>query len=426
VAELPDARIGYECSVWYFHRTDQCTRPGGASKQAKQLSSARVRPEVVIIQRRLTHYRVPLFESLRSALDEDGIALRVLHGAPTAEDATRRDEGRLEWAEALPARDLLGERLCWQPYGRSTRDAELVIVTQEIRFIYHYWAQSIGRVLGRPRRVALWGHGANLQANNLESLRERFRRHWMRRADWWFAYSALTEELVRRSGFAPERITNVENSIDTRALAQECQAVTAADLDAARKSIGLEGARVGVFIGSLHESKRLSFLIEAGARIARQVPHFRLLVSGDGPQRPLIEDAVRTHPWLLYTGMLRGRNKAITLRLAEIMLNPGLVGLGILDAFTAGLPLLTTDCGIHSPEIAYLRSGENGIMTPDSLEAFADAAVGLLGDERQRSRLGASAQTDAARLTIENTTRRFREGIHGALRLVPVSAAARR
>jgi glycosyltransferase involved in cell wall biosynthesis len=375
------------------------------------------RSEVVIVQRRLTHYRVPLFEKLRAALEADGVRLRLLHGAPTAEDATKRDEGRLDWAEALPATDLLGGRLCWQPYGAPTASADLVIVTQENRFLYNLWALSAGRARGRPRRVAFWGHGANLQSRNPDGWRERFKRVWTRRVDWWFAYTALSVELVRRDGFAPERITNVENAIDTRALAADCGAVTGAELEAARRRLGLQGARVGLFMGSLYEPKRLPFLLEAGAQLAARVPGFTLLVSGDGPQRGLVAEAARTRPWLRQLGMQKGRDKAIALRLSEVILNPGLVGLGILDAFTAGLPLVTTDCRIHSPEIAYLRSGENGLMTPNTLAAYVEGAVALLGNEAERRRLGVNAQSAAARYTIENMAQRFRTGIHGALRV---------
>jgi len=373
--------------------------------------------EVVIVQRRLTHYRVPLFQSLRHCLQQDGVRLRLLHGEPTCEDSSKQDEGNLDWAESLPALDILGGRLTWQPYGARTTSADLVIVTQENRFLYNIWALTGGRACGRPRRIAFWGHGANLQARNPDGLRERFKRKLTQRVDWWFAYTSLSVELVRRNGFALERITNVENAIDTRALTTDCSSVTHAELDAARRRLRLQGARVGIFMGSLYEQKRLPFLLESGARIAQRVPGFTLLVLGDGPQRPLIEEAMRTRPWLRHLGMQKGRDKALALRLAEVMLNPGMVGLGILDAFAAGLPLVTTDCRIHSPEIAYLRSNENGIMTEYSLEAFVQAVAALLEDEGERRRLGANAHESAAHYTVENMVQRFRAGIHGALQI---------
>lgn len=350
-------------------------------------------------------------------LEADGLRLRLLHGDTTSKEATKKDEGHLDWAERLPARDFAGGRFSWQPYGAQTAGAALVIITQENRFLYHLWALSAGRWLGRPRRLAFWGHGANLQTASPNSARERFKRYWTRRADWWFAYTALSVELVRSTGYPAQRITNVENAIDTRALLRDLASITAAELAAARRRLDLDGMRVGLFMGSLYGPKRLPFLLEAAERIVRRQPGFRLLLSGDGPQRPYVEEAARARPWLRVLGMQKGRDKALALRLAELILNPGMVGLGILDGFAAGVPLLTTDCRIHSPEIAYLHSGVDGLMTPDSVEAYAAAAERLLTDEAERSRLAGNAHTAGARYTIENMAQNFRVGIRAALEL---------
>jgi glycosyltransferase involved in cell wall biosynthesis len=378
------------------------------------------RPEVVIVHRHLTHYRVPLFEALRAKLQSDGIALRLLHGTPRRAEARKRDTGHLDWAEALPLRYWLGERVCWQPFGRQAGGADLVVVTQENALVYNYWALTGGR--HAFPRIAFWGHGANLQSRAPGGLRERFKRYWINHVDWWFAYTGMSVELVRRAGFPPGRITDLENAIDTQALDAACRALGGDELEAARREFGLQGARVGLYLGSLYEEKRLPFLIETADRLAQRLPDFRLLVVGDGPQRPLVEQAARSRPWLRYLGARQGRDKALALRLADVVLNPGLVGLGILDAFTAGLPMLTTDCGLHSPEIAYLRQGVNGVMTADSIDAYAAAALALLEDPAARGLLGEQARAAGAHYTIENMAQRFRSGIHAALLSAPRGA----
>jgi glycosyltransferase involved in cell wall biosynthesis len=375
--------------------------------------NSKFRSEVVIVHRHLAPYRVPLFEALRTLLRADGINLRLIHGVPRAADATKYDDGRLDWAERLPTRYLLGGRVCWQPFGALIPNADLVIVTQENWLLYNLWALT----LGRPRRIAFWGHGANLQAANPDGWSARFKRALVNRVDWWFAYTQLSVDIVCREGFPQDRVTNLENAIDTRELAAQWSTVTSADLEAARVRLGLQGARVGLYLGSLYEAKRIPFLLETGAQLAQRVPSFRLLISGGGPQRQLVEQAVQSRPWLRYIGFQQGRDKAIALRLADVMLNPGMVGLGILDAFTAGLPLITTDCGIHSPEIAYLRSGENGLMTANSPEAFVQGVVAMLENEAERRRLGVNAQSASSRYTIENMAQRYRTGINKALQL---------
>ena len=61
------------------------------------------------------------------------------------------------------------------------------------------------------------------------------------------------------------------------------------------------------------------------------------------------------------------------------------VGLGILDSFALGIPMVTTDCKIHSPEIAYLKSGRNGLMIADSEEAFIEGVERLLKNDEPKT-----------------------------------------
>ena len=90
------------------------------------------------------------------------------------------------------------------------------------------------------------------------------------------------------------------------------------------------------------------------------------------------------------------------------------VGLGILDAFAAGLPFLTTDDPGNFPEIAYLETsinGPNGIMTPHDVDAYSQAVISLLSDRNRLRALQDGAALSGQAYTIENMAERFREGI---------------
>lgn len=58
----------------------------------------------------------------------------------------------------------------------------------------------------------------NLQGDP-DSWRERFKRKVVSYADWWFGYTQMSVPLIERSGFPVERITVLNNSIDTAELA---------------------------------------------------------------------------------------------------------------------------------------------------------------------------------------------------------------
>lgn len=367
-----------------------------------------MRPVVAIVQRRMTHYRVPLFEQMRRRLQSQGVELRVLHGDGTPEEASKADAGELSWAVRLPTRYAFGGRLCWQPFAHAVRDCDLLVVTQENKLL-----NNLPLVLAPGRRtpVAFWGHGRDMQAARPEAWSERFKAWTTRRVDWWFAYTEVSAACVRATGFAPDRITVLHNSIDTSELRHGIAEARRLDRRELRREFGLGAGPVGLYIGSLYADKRIPWLIDAAVRLREQVPNFELLVAGAGPERAWVEQAARRHDFIRYVGMVRDARKARCLVSADLVLNPGLVGLGILDAFVAGLPLVTTDCKLHSPEIAYLESGRNGLMTANDLECYVSSCLRLILDREARARMGAAAAESADEYSIERMSERFCSGL---------------
>ena len=393
--------------------TDAVLQAGRRAGAARRSTFVR-RPRVVCVQRRLPHYRVALFEGLRQRLAEDGIEFVLVHGQPTPAEATKNDSGQMDWAHPAPSHYLAGGNLVWQPPGPSALGADLVIVTQENRLLWNIMAMT----LQRPARLAYWGHGRNFQSARPDGLRERVKRRMITSVDWWFAYTELSARLVIESGFPADRVTTLDNAVDTHSLAAQCQGITAAETETFLSGLGIEpGAPVGLFIGSLYPDKRIGFLLQAAQAIRQRVPGFRLLVVGSGPLAGEVRAAAAQWPWVHALGARTGRDKALCLRSAQLMLNPGLVGLGILDSFVSGVPMVTTDCHLHSPEVAYLRSGVNGVMTENTLDAFVGACARLLCSPEEHARLAGAALADASRYTIENMAERFATGISAALRL---------
>lgn len=363
--------------------------------------------EICIVQRRLTHYRTPLFESMRESLAGHGLQLRLLVGRGTAAEEKKNDAGVLPWAQTIPTRYFAGGRLCWQPVARHLGKPALVVVTQENKLLQNHLLMTA------PRRfkLAFWGHGANLQSGNPHGLKERFKRWTTNRVDWWFAYTRMSADLVTASRFPPSRVTVLNNAIDTSALLREHRSVTAAEVRALRSALGFGPGPVGVFVGSLYADKRLDFLLAAAAAVRAQLPDFQLLLVGDGPERDKLLAWCAAHPWTRWVGARFGRDKAMHVALGEVMLNPGLVGLGILDTFVCGVPMLTTDCGLHSPEIAYLQHETNGLMTADDLGDYVDATVRLLRDFHLQDQLRRGCLASAQTYTVENMARNFVDGV---------------
>jgi glycosyltransferase involved in cell wall biosynthesis len=366
---------------------------------------------VVIAEMYINGYRVPFFNRLRDLLAREGVELQLLTGNPSPAEAKKNDRATLGWEIQLPCRYFFNNRVCWLPFGRYARNADLVIVTQENKLIYNLWLMFFGR----PKRLAFWGHGRNMQSTRSDGLKEQFKRWTVGKVDWWFAYTELTAALVNQTGFSRERTTVVDNSVDTSKLGALCRAVTPADCQQMRQRLGLDSGPVGLYLGSLQKMKRLDFLLDAARRIREQVPGFQLLVAGAGPDQQTIEAAARENAWIHYVGPLSGAEKANALVLADVLLNPGAVGLGILDSFVSGTPYFTTECGIHGPEIAYLESGRNGVITTPDVEIYSEAVIAVLSDPAALVELREGALGSASRYTIENMADRFSKGILACL-----------
>ena len=169
--------------------------------------------KVVVCQYRLLHYRVELFDRLRTACTNCGIDLHLVHGQASRRELAKRDEGSLTWAHKVNNRfwEVGAKDLVWQPFPTDLRNADLVVVMQENRILSNY-PLMLGR-LWSPRRVAYWGHGVNFQSGTPNGLREKWKQFLVGRVDWWFAYTEATSEIVRRAGYPAERITCLNNAI---------------------------------------------------------------------------------------------------------------------------------------------------------------------------------------------------------------------
>jgi len=369
-------------------------------------------PKVTVLQHRLLHYRVELFERIRLECERRGIQFRLVHGQPSHRESLRKDTGVIAWADRVRNRwiPVLARDLLWQPLPRELRDSDLTVIMQENRILSNY-PLLLKRYFGGTR-IAYWGHGKNFQSEAPTGLRERWKSFWLTQVDWWFAYTNLTKRILVEQGVPEDRITCLDNAIDDDAFIAELRNASDATLEAISSQLGLApGSPLAIFCGSIYPDKRLDLLADAAERIHAAIPAFRLVVIGDGPSRPGLEARLAGRDWARCVGVEHGPRKAAYFKLAKVVLNPGVVGLHVLEAFCAGLPLFTTTNDKHGPEIEYLEHGKNGFVISGGAEAYADAVISLLRDRARYAAVAAAAREAARAYTLDNMVRNFVQGI---------------
>ena len=237
-----------------------------------------------------------------------------------------------------------------------------------------------------------------------------------RRVWWWWAYNEQSASYVRELGFPDERITRVQNSIDTVSLMAAAATVTPQELASLRRRLGLRGDNVCIFVGGMYEDKRLPFLVAACELVRKELPDFEMIFVGDGPQSGVVSEAAKRHGWIHYVGARFDDERVPYMLLAKLALMP-LVGLGVLDSFALRVPLITTDVPYHGPEVEYLESGVNGLIVACDCGPgeYAAAVVDVLRDTKLRETLRRGCERSSSLYTVEAMVDNFAAGIHGAL-----------
>jgi glycosyltransferase involved in cell wall biosynthesis len=368
-----------------------------------------MKKRVLIVQTMMKQYRVPFFDDLYKSLQQEGIELRVAYGNPPASEEKRQDnvELREPCGRKIRNRWLMGERLLLQSIFGEVRWSDLVIVEQASKNLMNYLLLLLSAI--GLKKVAYWGHGSDRKGVQ-GSISERWKRRLINRVDWWFAYTPGTARYLLGCGVPKEIITTVFNSIDTKTFKEALETVTPSTLRDARKALGMDESRkIGLYCGALYREKHIGFLLKAA--------EFELMIIGGGSDEEDVMEAAQVHPWVHYLGPRFGHEKAMYFRMADVFLNPGLVGLAILDCFTAGLPLITTDVPVHAPEIDYLKDGANGLMIPHDPERYTEEVVRILRDEARLARMRGNALESGKRYSIETMVEYYKNGIVDCLSL---------
>ena len=279
---------------------------------------------------------------------------------------------------------------------------------QANKLLINYLLMVLGKV--SKKRFAFWGHGINLQ-DDPDSIRNRFKKLYSKQCDWWFAYTDNVKKTVVRLGFDENKITVVQNAIDTKTLVEAYNQIPVHKLSIIRAELGLAKGPVGLYCGGMYKEKRLDFLLATCEMIRQNIPGFEMIFIGAGPDGNKVKKAAEIHKWIHYLGPKFGVERVPYFKLADVFLMPALVGLAILDTFAMQTPIITTNYPFHGPEIEYLVNGKNGLMVSYTLEEYSQKVIEILNNEVFLQELREGCRVSAFQYTLENMVFNFVKGI---------------
>ncbi|MBM9469126.1 glycosyltransferase [Nakamurella leprariae] len=325
---------------------------------------------LLIVQPRLTTYRLPFFEGLIAELAKDDIACRVASPPAGGVAAARGDsDHNPPWHTFTQGGTLRirGRTISYLGSGPAQRSADAVIVAMLGSSYDTYRAILTGKFRGIP--VGLWGHikSYTSESHPLDALVERWQ---LMNASRVFAYTPGGAAEAIRLGVRPHAVTTVMNSVDTATLCTAASAVDPAVVDAFVERHSLDRCRTAAYFGGLDQAKRIDFLAESLAELAQLDPRFKLIVGGRGASIELLRPAI-DRGQVIHMGYVGSSEKALVSKVASTLAMPGRIGLIAVEALALGLPVITTKWKYHSAEIEYLQEGVSMFSSDDDPRSYA-------------------------------------------------------
>jgi glycosyltransferase involved in cell wall biosynthesis len=159
-------------------------------------------------------------------------------------------------------------------------------------------------------------------------------------------------------------------------------------------------------------------VVRAFAVVQREVPTSRLLLAGDGSERPTLEALVRELGLqnVEFLGRIPPAQMGELYDRADVYLNaPNIDNMpgSIIEAFAAGLPVVTTDAG----GIPYIVEGDRTglIVARDDHEAMAHGALRLLHEPGLALRLASAARAECMERYVWESVRESWQSLYASL-----------
>jgi len=254
-----------------------------------------------------------------------------------------------------------------------------------------YAAVRIGRRIGVPVVCTSHGSDGNVYPQSMFAYR-KFAQEVVSQADQVIAVSdALRKDLYSLA--LPKRLIRIiPNSVDAGDFAFCGQ-----DKNAIRRVLGIpQNASVLIFVGTISREKGVYGLVEAFEILAEQQPRLHLVMLGNGPDLPRLQEMAASRLGLSrvrLVGQVPHTDVPNWLAASDVFVFPSYhegMPNAVLETMACGLPVVATSVG-GIPEV--IQNGMTGLLVaPKDVDALVDATRLLSRDSGLRKELGEKAR----------------------------------
>jgi glycosyltransferase involved in cell wall biosynthesis len=315
---------------------------------------------VVLQQNVIPDYRIGFLRTLTQQLDAD---FQIYSGWVDYATTTQTTPDATTQTPFIPLKNrfFLGRRFLWQSGHFIERlNADVLIANFNLRTISNYPILLLRWLLRRP--TLLWGH-----VTGLSPMSKRFGFLQLFFAKGFICYTHTQEALYHQ--YHP--LLNTKTFVAANSCVHSADCYSNPHHEQEIRDI--------VFVGRLVKEKKPSLLLQAFiiARNQRLLPEqTRLVFVGRGPQADELQAMANASGYaneIRFTGHIADID-----RLREIYstafcsVNPGYIGLSVIQSFAFGVPVLAADKEPHSPEVeACQRVRFGDFFTSDSPDELA-------------------------------------------------------
>ena len=167
-------------------------------------------------------------------------------------------------------------------------------------------------------------------------------------------------------------------------------------------------------VGRLAHVKRQDRLIDEAVITKRRVPELQLVIVGEGPLRPVLEQRIDDYgarDWITLTGTMSQFELIAQYQRSWLVVSASLAegwGLTLTEGAGCGTPAVATDINGHRSSVV---DGVTGVLVP--LERLGDTIADVLLDDASRQQLAAGALARAQTLTWDASAAGILRGLHG-------------